>query len=84
MYYVYILKCADETLYTGITKDLKRRVSEHNGIGVGAKLGAKYTSIRRPVVMVYSKSFANRSRASKEEARIKKLKRVEKLKLIKN
>ncbi|MDQ5954965.1 MAG: putative endonuclease [Patescibacteria group bacterium] len=82
MYYVYILKCADETLYTGITKDLKRRVSEHNGIGVGAKLGAKYTSIRRPVHMVYSKSFANRSRASKEEARIKKLKRSAKLQLI--
>jgi putative endonuclease len=82
MYYVYILKCADETLYTGITKDLKRRVSEHNGIGVGAKLGARYTSGRRPVQVVYSKSFANRSRASREEAMIKKLKRKDKFQLI--
>lgn len=82
MYYIYILKCVDDTLYTGITTDLKRRVSEHNGVGIGAKLGARYTSSRRPVEMVYAKSFANRSRASKEEARIKKLKRSAKLQLI--
>ena len=79
MYYLYILKCADNTLYTGITTDLKRRVIEHNS----SKLGAKYTSSRRPVKLVYSKKFKNRSIASKEEARIKKLKKVKKLELIK-
>ena len=79
MYYLYILKCADKTLYTGITTDLKRRVAEHNN----SKLGAKYTSSRGPVKLVYSKRFKNRSSASKEEARIKKLKRIKKLQLIK-
>jgi putative endonuclease len=79
MYYLYILKCADKTLYTGITTDLKRRVVEHSN----SKLGAKYTSSRRPVKLVYFKKFKNRSGASKEESRIKKLKRVEKLELIK-
>jgi putative endonuclease len=80
MYYLYILLCADRTLYTGITTDLKRRVVEHNS----SKLGAKYTSSRRPVKIVYFKKFKNRSNASKEEARIKKFKRVKKLELIKN
>ena len=78
MYYLYILKCADKTLYTGITTDLKRRIFEHNN----SKSGAKYTLARRPVRIVYSKKFKNRSLASKEEARIKKLDRAEKLKLI--
>ena len=78
MYYIYILKCADKTLYTGITTDLKRRTAEHNGV----KLGARYTASRRPVKLVYSKKFKNRSMASKEEARVKKLKRGEKLALV--
>jgi len=78
MYYLYILKCADKTLYTGITVDLKRRVGEHNS----SKLGAKYTRARRPVKLVYSKKFRNRSLASKAESKIKKLSRVDKLKLI--
>lgn len=80
MYYVYILECSDKTLYTGITTDLKRRISEHNS----SELGAKYTSPRRPVKIIYSKKFKNRSLASKEEARIKKLKRNNKLKLTNN
>ena len=80
MYYLYILKCADKTLYTGITTDLKRRITEHNS----SKLGAKYTSSRRPVKMVYLKKFKNRSFASKEEASIKKLKKNKKLELIRN
>lgn len=79
MYYLYILKCKDKSLYTGITTSLKRRVGEHNGAG----LGAKYTASRRPVKIVYSRKFKNRSLASKEEARIKKLKRSDKLKLLK-
>lgn len=78
MYYLYILKCADKTLYTGITTDLKRRMLEHNS----SKLGARYTSSRRPVKMVFCKKFKNRSIASAEEARIKKLKRIDKLELI--
>ena len=79
MYYLYILKCADETFYTGITTDLERRILEHNK----NKLGAKYTSVRRPVKLVFSKKFKNRSLASKEEARIKKLKKAEKIEMIK-
>ncbi len=77
-YYLYILKCADDTLYTGITTDLKRRVSEHNS----GKVAAKYTRARRPVEMIYSKKFKDRSRASIEEARIKSLSRDEKLALV--
>jgi len=79
MYYLYILKCSDDSLYTGITTDLKRRVGEHNT----GKLGAKYTMARRPVEMVYSKKFKDRSNATKQEIKIKKLTREEKLKLIK-
>lgn len=79
MYYLYIVRCKDKTLYTGIATDLKRRLSEHNN----SKLGAKYTLARRPVKLVYTRKFRNRSLASKEENRIKKLSREEKLKLIK-
>ena len=79
MYYLYILKCADKSLYTGIAKDLVRRVKEHNT----SKLGAKYTRGRRPVKLVYSKKFRNRSIASKAESKIKMLSRQEKLKIIK-
>lgn len=78
MYYLYILKCADKTLYTGITVDLKRRVLEHNA----STLGAKYTLVRRPVELVYFEEFNNRSEASKQEYFIKHLTREEKLKLI--
>ncbi len=77
MYIVYIIQCADSTLYTGITTDLERRIKEHNN----SKLGAKYTKIRRPVKLVYSQEFENRSEASKEESRIKKLSRQQKIKL---
>ena len=79
MYYLYILKCVDKTLYTGITIDLKRRLLQHNN----SKLGAKYTATRRPVKIVFSKKFKNRSEATIAESRIKKLKRNQKLKLIK-
>ena len=78
MYHLYILKCADKTLYTGITVDLVRRVKEHNS----SKLGAKYTRTRRPVKLVYSRKFRNRSAALKAEAKLKKLSRSEKLKLL--
>ncbi|MFA5188125.1 MAG: GIY-YIG nuclease family protein [Patescibacteria group bacterium] len=78
MYYLYILKCADKTLYTGITLDLARRIKEHNF----SKLGAKYTRARRPVELVYSKKFRSRSTASRAEAKLKNLTRAEKLKII--
>jgi len=79
MWQVYILRCADNTLYTGITNDLDRRINEHNE----SKLGAKYTRGRGPVQLVYQCEMKDRSAASKEEARIKKLSRQEKLELIK-
>ncbi len=78
MWYVYILKCADETYYTGITIDLKRRIDEHND----SRLGAKYTKGRRPVKLVYARKIKNRALAAKEELRIKKLSRPQKIKLI--
>lgn len=77
-YTLYILRCADATLYTGITVDLERRVREHNT----STRGAKYTRGRRPVRLVYSQSFKNRSAASMAEARVKQLSRAEKLALI--
>lgn len=77
-FFVYILKCADKTLYTGIAKDVKKRLAEHNS----SKLGAKYTRGRRPVELVYVKKYKNRSLASKQENKIKKLSRQEKLELI--
>jgi putative endonuclease len=80
MYHLYMLKCADDSLYTGITTDVKRRLGEHNH----GKLGAKYTRSRRPVVLVYTRRFKNRSNASVAEARLKKLSRGEKLALIGN
>jgi putative endonuclease len=80
MYYLYILECADKTLYTGITTDLARRINEHNG----SRLGSKYASARRPVTIVYSRKFKNRSSASKEESRIKKMKKYEKMELVRS
>lgn len=80
MYYLYIIKCSDKTLYTGITTNLNRRIQEHNGSGKGAK----FTRSRRPVVLVYSKKFRNRSTASSAEYKIKLLPRNKKLILIKD
>ena len=78
MYTVYILRCADDTLYTGITTDVVRRIEEHNE----SPLGARYTRGRRPVMLVYARSFQNRSLASREEVRVKKLSRDKKLLLV--
>ena len=78
-WYVYILKCADNTLYTGITIDVGRRIDEHNNDN---KLAAKYTRVRRPVKLVYQEALETRSLAAKREAKIKKLKRSEKETLI--
>jgi putative endonuclease len=77
-YFVYILECSDNTLYTGISTDIDRRLDEHNN----SDKGAKYTKIRRPVKLVYAEEQDDRSSASKREYAIKKLKRKEKLELI--
>jgi putative endonuclease len=80
VYYLYILTCADGTLYTGIATDVARRVEEHNS----AKLGAKYTRTRQPVRLSYqSQEFVDRSEASREEYRVKQLPRQAKLDLVK-
>ena len=76
MWYIYILECSDGTLYTGITTDVNRRLSEHN-----SGKGAKYTKVRRPVTLRALFEAKNRSEASKEEYRIKRLSRQQKLKL---
>ncbi len=78
MYYVYILKCSDKTLYTGITNNLEKRLGAHNHLITGAK----YTRTRRPVKLVYSKKFRTKSKALKREYEIKNVTRNEKLNLI--
>jgi len=74
---VYILLCSDDTLYTGITNDLARRLSAHGG-----RRGAKYLRGRRPQAVVYLESGHTRSSASRREAAIKRLDRAAKLRLI--
>lgn len=78
MYYVYILKCADESLYTGSTNNLEKRILQHNT----SKSGAHYTKIRRPVILVYSKQCKTLNAARKREVEIKKLSREDKLMLV--
>jgi putative endonuclease len=85
-YHVYIVRCADATLYTGVATDVARRVGEHNGqTPTGkpskSKLGARYTATRRPVTLVYSAAVETRSAAQREEARLKSLTRAQKLAL---
>jgi len=77
-YLVYILHCADNTYYTGITTDLTRRLQEHNG----PTLGARYTKTRQPVQLVYQEEKPDRSSAQKREAEIKRLSRTQKISLI--
>ena len=77
MYYVYLLRCGDGTLYAGYTNDLQRRLAVHN-----AGKGAKYTRRRLPVELVYWESFSNKSSALKREYAIKQCTRKEKLALI--
>lgn len=67
-YYAYILKCSDNTFYCGYTTGLKRRLDVHN-----SGKGAKYTRTRRPVLLVYSEEFDNKSDALKREAALKRL-----------
>ncbi len=78
-FFIYILQCKDNTLYTGSTKDINNRLSQHNNSN-----GAKYTKYRRPCNLVYSEEFKTRGDAIRRELEIKKLSRKEKLELIKN
>lgn len=76
LWVVYIIKCSDDTLYTGITTDLSRRIQEHES---GA--GAKYTKGRGPFKIIYTEPSKNRSDASKRELEVKSLNKKDKLKL---
>lgn len=78
-YCVYILECADGTLYVGSTNDMQKRIKAHNGELPG---GARYTSGRRPVQLRYSEACADRSNALKRELVLKSLNRTQKLSLI--
>jgi putative endonuclease len=77
-YFVYILKCADDSLYAGATNNLEKRVKQHNS----AKAGAHYTKIRRPVRLVYSEQFKTLLKARQREAEVKSWRRGKKLTLI--
>lgn len=77
MHFVYILECADDTLYVGCTNDVARRLHQHNN----AKNGAHYTKIRRPVVLKYSEEFTTLTEARSREAEIKRWPRKKKLTL---
>ena len=75
---VYILRCADGSLYIGSTNDLEKRLHQHNNL----KSGAHYTKIRRPVELAYSEECGSYAEARKREAELKRLSRAEKLALI--
>ena len=75
--YVYIIKCADGTLYTGWTNNLDERILAHN-----SGTGAKYTRGRLPVKLIYSESFSDKSSAMKRECEIKKMTKAKKEDLI--
>ena len=77
MWYFYIVRCADESLYSGATTDIKRRIKEHN-----AGKGGGYTNAHRPVKLVYKEVYRTQSRALTREYQIKKWTRKKKLKLI--
>lgn len=77
-FFVYIVRCADGTLYTGWTTNLTKRMAAHNG----TNKCAKYTKVRRPVTIVYAERLATKSDAMQREYQIKQLSRREKLKLI--
>jgi len=79
MWYIYVLLCADYSLYCGITTNLEKRLKQHNG---DIKGGAKYTRGRRPCRFVYIKKAMNRSIASKLEYQFKQLSRKKKIVLI--
>lgn len=78
-WYVYIVRCADDSFYTGISKDVRRRVDQHNANGM---LGARYTRGRQPVELVYQETVDSRSAATRREQQIRRLGRGQKQLLI--
>jgi putative endonuclease len=76
-WYVYIVRCADDSLYTGIATDVPRRIDAHNG-----GRGAKYTRGRRPVTLVYEESAATRGQALRRETAIKRMRTAVKRRLV--
>ena len=76
-YYVYLVKCSDDTLYCGYTTNVEKRIATHN-----KGKGAKYTRARRPVSLVYNECFETKNEALRREIQIKKMTRKEKLYLI--
>jgi putative endonuclease len=77
-WYVYFLRCNDNSLYAGITTDIERRLHQHNH----TKLGAKYTRAKRPVTLVFVEEALNKSTAGKREHQIRKLTKTQKEKLV--
>ena len=77
--FVYLLRCRDGTLYCGWTNDLERRLRAHS-----EGTASRYTRTRRPVKLAWSKQLGSRSEAMREEARIKRLSRAEKLRLMRS
>jgi len=78
MHYVYILRCADQTLYVGCTNNLDKRLKQHNE----SKNGAHYTKIRRPVVLIYKEALETLAQGRRREAEIKSWPRGKKLSLV--
>ena len=78
-WFIYMVRCADNSLYTGIAKDVERRIHEHNSDDTS---GAKYTKARRPVVLVYQEACESRSAATRREYEIRQLGRKGKEKLL--
>ena len=78
-YLVYILECADKTLYVGSTNDLEKRLHAHNNL----KSGAHYTKIRRPVILKYQENFSTYGKARKREGEIKSWTRTKKIAILK-
>ncbi|PTQ88994.1 GIY-YIG nuclease family protein [Agitococcus lubricus] len=79
MWFCYMVRCADNSLYTGITTQLERRLTQHNGLLAG---GARYTQSRRPVTLVYVESHADRRLASQREYQLKQLSKSSKETLV--
>jgi len=78
-WFVYLVECSDETLYCGVTTNILRRIKQHNG---KIPRGARYCAGRRPVKLRYFSQFGSRSKAQREETRIKKLSKERKWELI--
>ncbi|SEK94787.1 putative endonuclease [Colwellia chukchiensis] len=79
MWFVYFLRCADNSLYAGITTSLERRLAEHNNCN---KKAAKYTRVRRPVALAYAETLNNRQQASQREYQLKQLSKRHKEQLV--